>query len=125
MRSRKRIVFSYSNTRVVGSNPARGMDVCLCFFCVGSSLVTGWSPVKGVPPTVCNIHSFRFTLNRERPESLILQWKKRTIGTTELHNICSIDDIIYKHQTELHWIKTWKADHSGREVWQDLHQPED
>jgi hypothetical protein len=35
-----------SNTRIVGSNPARGMDVCprssvLCCPCVGRGLATG------------------------------------------------------------------------------------
>jgi hypothetical protein len=46
------------NTGTVASNPTRGMDVCMPLFCVcavlcvGSGLVTGWSPVQGVLPTV-------------------------------------------------------------------------
>jgi hypothetical protein len=37
--------------------------LCVCFFCVyvvlcvGRGLVTGWSPVQGVLPTVCNLKS--------------------------------------------------------------------
>jgi hypothetical protein len=41
-----------SNTGIVGSNPARGMDVCPPFFCVvlsrvGRGLAAGRSPSKG------------------------------------------------------------------------------
>jgi hypothetical protein len=71
-------VFDRSNTRIVGSNPVRGMDVCPLFFCVvlscaGSGLATGWSPVQGVLPNVHNrVMSFRSKiLNRNRPEGLI------------------------------------------------------
>jgi hypothetical protein len=49
-------VFARLNTGIVGSNPARGMDVCVCsvfvFSCVGSGLAKGWSLVQGVLPTV-------------------------------------------------------------------------
>jgi hypothetical protein len=47
-------VSARSNTGIVCSNPTRGMDVrarlfCVCnVLCVGSGLVTGWSPVQGV-----------------------------------------------------------------------------
>jgi hypothetical protein len=34
MRSEARTVFSHSNTRLVGSNPTRSTDVCMCLFCV-------------------------------------------------------------------------------------------
>jgi hypothetical protein len=44
--SKAQIVFARSNNGIVGSNPARGMDVCLRFSvfalsCVGSGLATG------------------------------------------------------------------------------------
>jgi hypothetical protein len=48
-RSKARIVFAYSNNRVVISNPTRRMDICLSLFyicavlCVGRSPATGWS----------------------------------------------------------------------------------
>jgi hypothetical protein len=47
-------VFARSNAGIDGSNPARGMDICvrLFFVCVGSALATGWSPVQGILPTV-------------------------------------------------------------------------
>jgi hypothetical protein len=46
-RSRARNVFARSNTRIVGSNQTRGMDVCFRLFrvcvvlCVGSGLASG------------------------------------------------------------------------------------
>jgi hypothetical protein len=51
-------VFARSNAGIVGSNPTRGIDVCVRLFCVcvvlcvGSGLAMGWSPVQGVLPTV-------------------------------------------------------------------------
>jgi len=51
MRSKAHTVFNHSNTGIMGSNAARGMDVSM-FFCVGSGLATGWSPVQGVLPNV-------------------------------------------------------------------------
>jgi hypothetical protein len=51
-------VFAHSNTGILGSNSTRGMDVCVRLLCVcvllrsGSGLVTGWSPLQGVLPTV-------------------------------------------------------------------------
>jgi formate hydrogenlyase subunit 3/multisubunit Na+/H+ antiporter MnhD subunit len=51
-------VFDRSNTGVVGSNPTRGMDVCVysvfVLACVGSGLATGWSPVQVFLPIVYN-----------------------------------------------------------------------
>jgi hypothetical protein len=35
-RSKARTVFARSNTEIVGSNPTRGMDVCVCSVCVYS-----------------------------------------------------------------------------------------
>jgi hypothetical protein len=58
-RSKAWTVFARSNAEIVGSNSTRGMDVCVRLFCVcvvlciGSGLVTDWSPVQGVLPTVC------------------------------------------------------------------------
>jgi hypothetical protein len=46
------------------------MDVCsrlFCAFavpCISSGLLTGWSPVQGVPPTV-----YRIMILKKRPES--------------------------------------------------------
>jgi hypothetical protein len=60
-RSKAWTVFAHSNTGVAGSNPNRGVDVCLRLFgvcvvlCVGSGLATGWSLVQGVLPSVCKI----------------------------------------------------------------------
>jgi hypothetical protein len=56
-------VFARSNTAVTGSNPIRGIDIrmSVCVYsvfvlsCVGSGLATGWSPVKGVLPTMYRI----------------------------------------------------------------------
>jgi hypothetical protein len=49
-------VFARLNTGIVGSNPARGMDVCVysvfVLSCVGSGLATVWSLVQGVLPIV-------------------------------------------------------------------------
>jgi hypothetical protein len=41
-------VFCLPNTEIVGSNPTRGMDVCLHLSCVSSSLAMSWSPIRGV-----------------------------------------------------------------------------
>jgi hypothetical protein len=60
-RSEAWTVFARSNTRVLGSNPTRGMDVCVRLFCVcvvlcvGRGLATGWSPIQGVLLSVHNI----------------------------------------------------------------------
>jgi hypothetical protein len=54
-------VLASSNAGIVGSNPTWGINVCvrlLCVclvLCVGSGLAKGWSPVKGVLPTVYRI----------------------------------------------------------------------
>jgi hypothetical protein len=60
-RSKAWTAFDLSNTGIVGSNHRRGMDVCVCLFCVhailcaGSCLATGWSLVQGVLPTVYGV----------------------------------------------------------------------
>jgi hypothetical protein len=64
-RSKAWTVFARSNTGVIGSNPTRGMDVCVRVFCVyavlciGSGLATGWSPAQGVLPTVYSIEKLK------------------------------------------------------------------
>jgi hypothetical protein len=51
-------VCARSDAGIVGSNPTRGMDVCVRLFCVcvvlcvGSGLATGLSLVQGVLPSV-------------------------------------------------------------------------
>jgi hypothetical protein len=60
-RSKAWTLFARSNSRIVGSNATQGMDVSVRLFCVcvvlfvGRGLVTGWSPVEGVLPTVYRI----------------------------------------------------------------------
>jgi hypothetical protein len=52
-RSKAWTVFARSNAGIVGSNPTRGMDVCVySVFVLGSGLATGWSLVQGVLPSV-------------------------------------------------------------------------
>jgi hypothetical protein len=69
-RSKAWTVFARSNAVVVGSNPTQGIDVCVRLFCicvvlcVGRGLATGWSPVKGVLPTV-----YRMKKLKKRPRS--------------------------------------------------------
>jgi hypothetical protein len=63
-------VFARSNTGVVGSNPTRGMAVCVRLFsvyvvmCIGRGLATGLSPVQRVLPTVYRIKKLK---KRPRP----------------------------------------------------------
>jgi hypothetical protein len=47
-------VFDRSNAGTVGSDPTKGMDVCVGLFCVCVILcvASGWSPVQGVLPTL-------------------------------------------------------------------------
>jgi hypothetical protein len=52
-RSKASSVFARSNAGIVGSNPTRGMDVCVySMFVLRSDLATGWSLVQGVLPYV-------------------------------------------------------------------------
>jgi hypothetical protein len=64
-RSRASTVFTYSNARIVGSNPTQGMDdfvrlfyVCVVL-CVDSGLGTGSSLPQGVLPTVYRIKKLK------------------------------------------------------------------
>jgi hypothetical protein len=59
-------VFAGWNAGIVRSNPTqRHRCLCLCLFCVcvvlcvDSGLVTGWSPVQEVLPTVCRIKKLK------------------------------------------------------------------
>jgi hypothetical protein len=60
-----RTVFARSNIGIVGSNPTRGMDVCVRLFCVcvvlcvGSGLATGWSHIQGVLPSVYILRNWK------------------------------------------------------------------
>jgi hypothetical protein len=52
-RSKAWNVFARSNTGIVGSNPTKGMDVCVYFvFVLGYGFATGLSPIQAVLPTV-------------------------------------------------------------------------
>jgi hypothetical protein len=62
-RSKQRNVFVQLNTKILSSNPTRGMGVCLLSFCVCVVLCTyqpcdGLTPIQGVLPTLSKIHSF-------------------------------------------------------------------
>jgi hypothetical protein len=69
-RSKAWIVFARSKAAIVDSNPTQCLDVCLRLFrvyvvlCVGSGLVTVWSPVKSVLPPV-----YRIKKLKKRPRS--------------------------------------------------------
>jgi hypothetical protein len=58
-------VFALSNSGIMGSNPTRGMDVCLSLFrvcvvlCIGRGLATGRSPVQKVLPTVHRLRNWK------------------------------------------------------------------
>jgi hypothetical protein len=64
-RSKAWIVFTRSNTGIMGSNPTRGMDIWVRLFCVyvllcvGRVLATGWSPVQRVLPIVYRIKKLK------------------------------------------------------------------
>jgi hypothetical protein len=64
-RSKAWTIFARSNTGIVGSNPTRGIYVCVHLFCVcvvlcaGSDLVTGWSPVQRVLPNVYRLRDWK------------------------------------------------------------------
>jgi hypothetical protein len=50
-RSKVWTIFALTNTRIVGSNPTQGMNVCVySVFVSCGGLATGWSPVHGVLP---------------------------------------------------------------------------
>jgi hypothetical protein len=82
-RSKAWTVFSRLNAGIVGSNPTRGMDVCMRLFCVcvvlyvGSGLATGWFPVQGVLLTVYRIKKLK---KRPRPNKRLENRKNKLRG---------------------------------------------
>jgi hypothetical protein len=64
-RSKAWRLFARSNAGIVCSNPTRGMDVCVRLFClcvvlcVGRGLVTDWSSVQGILPSLCKIKKLK------------------------------------------------------------------
>jgi hypothetical protein len=54
-------VFANSNTRIVGSNPTHGMDVCVCVYSACVGLAKPWSPVQGQLPTVLGLRNWSET----------------------------------------------------------------
>jgi hypothetical protein len=72
-RSKAWTVFALSNTGIVCSNPTRGMDVCVCLFCicivlcVGSGLATSWSPVQRV---LLSVYKIKKLIKRPRSKGL-------------------------------------------------------
>jgi hypothetical protein len=77
------MVLALSNTGVVGSNSARGMDACLPFFCVcvflfiGSGLETGLIPVHEILPTVYKINRSRLILMNTGQMDWYEKWKMK------------------------------------------------
>jgi hypothetical protein len=59
------LVFTLCNAGIEGSNPIRGIEVCMRLFrvcivlCVGSDLATCWSPIQGLRPTVYRIKKLK------------------------------------------------------------------
>jgi hypothetical protein len=74
-----------SNTGVVRSNPTRGMHDRLSFFCVSvvlckqrqTTALRLAGPVQGAVPTVCKVHDIGTNSDRNRPERLIRQGRRR------------------------------------------------
>jgi hypothetical protein len=57
-RSKAWNVFARSNTGTVGSNPTRGMAVCVySMIILGSGLAMGWFPLQGVLPTLLDLET--------------------------------------------------------------------
>jgi hypothetical protein len=76
------IVFARSNTGIAGSNPTRGMDICVRLFCVcvvlcvGSGLATGWHPVQEVLPNVYRLKNWK---SGQGPQGLCRVIDKRIV----------------------------------------------
>jgi hypothetical protein len=89
-RSKTWTTFARSNIGIVGSKPTPGMDVCVSLFCVcvvlcvGSGLVTDWSPVQEILPTVYRLRNskinkgcraidrYSITPHRQKRSSLVV-----------------------------------------------------
>jgi hypothetical protein len=71
-RSKAWTVFLRSNAAIVGSNPTRGMDVCVRLFCVcvvlrvRTGLGTGWSPFQGVLPIMFRIRKLEKAVSAQQ-----------------------------------------------------------
>jgi hypothetical protein len=69
-RSKALTTFARWNAGIVGSNPTRGMDVCVrlscvsAVLCVGSGLATGSSSVQGVLLSVYGIKKLEKAANK-------------------------------------------------------------
>jgi hypothetical protein len=102
-RSKTWTVVARSNAGIVGSNPTQGMDICVGLFCVcvvlcvGSGLVTGWSPVQEVLPTVYR--------NKKRKKA----------GKVQQKYCRSIDGVVFRDKNRL----------SGQEIPNNFKEPED
>jgi hypothetical protein len=85
-RSEAWTVFARSNAGIVGSNPTQSMDVCVHLFCVcvvlcvGSDLMTGWSLVQGVIPTVYRIKKLKKAAKVHKGCRAIYRERQRTAG---------------------------------------------
>jgi hypothetical protein len=85
--SKTQNIFSLCDTGIFGSNPIRGMDVCLGVFSISVALCRCSScerlnPVQGVLPTLyqlCKLKFYYYLLNSEKaqPERLIHQDRRR------------------------------------------------
>jgi hypothetical protein len=108
-RSKAWTAFARSNTGIVGSNPTRGMDVCVRLFCVcvvlyvGSGLATGWYPIHGAVPTVYRIkklkkrpRSTRAVEPERQKECLIyIPHDLHLFLLTSVHNLCYVGTYWY------------------------------
>jgi hypothetical protein len=64
-------IFSRLSIGIMGSNPTRGMYVCVySVFVLGSGLSTGWLPIQGVLPTVGNWNVKKETILNKKSEIL-------------------------------------------------------
>jgi hypothetical protein len=87
----------------VGSNPTRGMDVCVRLFCVcvvlwvGSGLPTGWSLVQGVLPIMYRIRKLK---NRPMSKGLYSH-RDRCIGRRpRINNYKSPNNVSMKRNVD-------------------------
>jgi hypothetical protein len=93
-RSKAWTAFAHSDAGIVGSNLTQCIDACVCMrlfcvcvvLCLCRGLVTGWSLVQGVLPTV-----YRITELNERPGPWMgskSRWKKNNITFSSSKLIC-------------------------------------
>jgi hypothetical protein len=116
--------FARSNTGIVGSNPTWDMNVCVRLFCVcvvlcaASGLLTGWSPVQEVLPTMWKIKNLkkRPSSNNCRATDIMKVWncslnavykptfKWRIVNLTRERSINILAVFIYQFFICRHWI---------------------